>query len=561
MSSSPSWGDTLIEHLDADEFIEHQEWGTKSVDKINVSVIMQIRRNTAGNLAKGGVEMKMKWYGRSIYALVALALVLSLGIVAAPMTGTVEASPGTDYYVATTGNDANGGSNWTDAWKHISYAAANVPAGTSPTDPNVIHVAAGHYDTTNNGETFPITFNSDNVRVIGAGPGNSIIDAEDAEVNVIEIGTDSVDISGFTIRNAKGRWWYLDGKGIYMDGATNCDISNIEIYNIAGVTSGDGSWEAWGIFAYNGSHRNTFSSIEIYNITSPKVARGIGVYDSEGNTFDGINIHDLSITGCYSDNVVFGIHMWAASNSNHFDSIEIHDLTGGDWAEGIELQESNFNTFGDLSISDVTATYHAYGIKLGESSGNTFGSSSEIWNISAPDGAGLAIGIGVEKDPSLGSNNNTFRSFDIHDTEYGFYIHDSNNTYITKSNIHDNVVGVNISSNISASAGNKLNCTNIEDNTEFGVYKQWPPDVDATGNWWGDANGPSLSPGTGDKISLNVLYVPWLPSQFEYCEECGGTPPSHPPRVPAVNHWGIIAMITLFAGLLVWTVRRKRLAS
>jgi uncharacterized repeat protein (TIGR01451 family) len=34
-----------------------------------------------------------------------------------------------------------------------------------------------------------------------------------------------------------------------------------------------------------------------------------------------------------------------------------------------------------------------------------------------------------------------------------------------------------------------------------------------------------------------------------------------PPNVPAMNKWGIIAMITLFAGLLVWTVRRKRLSS
>jgi hypothetical protein len=34
-----------------------------------------------------------------------------------------------------------------------------------------------------------------------------------------------------------------------------------------------------------------------------------------------------------------------------------------------------------------------------------------------------------------------------------------------------------------------------------------------------------------------------------------------PPNVPTMNTWGIIAMITVFAGLLVWTVRRKRLAS
>jgi hypothetical protein len=34
-----------------------------------------------------------------------------------------------------------------------------------------------------------------------------------------------------------------------------------------------------------------------------------------------------------------------------------------------------------------------------------------------------------------------------------------------------------------------------------------------------------------------------------------------PPMVPTLNTWGIIAMIILFTGLLVWTVRRKRLSS
>jgi uncharacterized repeat protein (TIGR01451 family) len=37
--------------------------------------------------------------------------------------------------------------------------------------------------------------------------------------------------------------------------------------------------------------------------------------------------------------------------------------------------------------------------------------------------------------------------------------------------------------------------------------------------------------------------------------------PSPAPAVPAVDHWGIVAMTTLFAALLVWTVRRRPSAS
>jgi hypothetical protein len=39
----------------------------------------------------------------------------------------------------------------------------------------------------------------------------------------------------------------------------------------------------------------------------------------------------------------------------------------------------------------------------------------------------------------------------------------------------------------------------------------------------------------------------------------GGYPPALP-KVPTVNHWGIVAMISLFAGLLVWRVRRRQSA-
>jgi hypothetical protein len=261
-----------------------------------------------------------------------------------------------------------------------------------------------------------------------------------------------------------------------------------------------------------------------------------------------------------SEFAVFGIHL-SSSDGNTFDEITIDDITGGDWAEGIELQQSNGNTFGDLSISDVYGEWYAYGIKLGDSSDNTFGSSSEIWNINAACPPCCGIGVGVEKDPSLGSNRNTFESFDIHDTCYGFYISKSSDNFIIKSNIHDNLRGVSICSNISQSVGNKVNCNNIYRNTDYGVFKLYSPDVDATGNWWGDAHGPSHSPGNGDEISDNVLYDPYLSFQFQYCGQCGGTLPPPASAVPTVNHWGMVAMISLFAGLLVWSVRRRRLAS
>jgi hypothetical protein len=88
-----------------------------------------------------------------------------------------------------------------------------------------------------------------------------------------------------------------------------------------------------------------------------------------------------------------------------------------------------------------------------------------------------------------------------------------------------------------------------------GMYSQYVSEaVDATGNWWGCIAGPG---GAGcDLVSGNVIYDPWLLDEFQKCRECVGAPT--PPGVPTVNHWGMVAMIVLFAGLLVWSMRKRR---
>jgi hypothetical protein len=498
---------------------------------------------------------KTKWYQEPIHLMVALALVLSLGMVAVPMAGTVEASPGTDYYVATNGSDGDTGLDWAHALKTITYAVESKATTTG----DVIHVADGVYDDDNNGENFPIDFNTDGVSLIGAGGDTSIIDANNQEVNILNIWADGVSISWFELRNARAKWWVETGHGIYMNDADDCDISNLEIYNLTQGTSN--TREPVAIFMENGSDGNTFSSIEIYDITSDYQPRGIWCHQCSGNQFTDINIHDVDNTDSWVDSCAYGIHL-SGSSGNTFDEITIDSITGGNWSEGIELYLSHNNTFGDLSISDVYGDKYVYGILLLDSSDNTFGSSSEIWNINAE--SGCAIGIGMEND-GTGSNRNTFTSFDIHDTCYGFYIDKSDDTFITKSNIHNNVEGVHICSVIDECVGNRLKCNNIYRNRDYGVYKENPPDVDATGNWWGDVSGPSHSPGTGDRISTNVLYDPWLLDEFQYCPECGGTP--RPPvggeaypikKASLLAPW--IAVGLVLAGGISWYVLRRRRA-
>ncbi len=159
---------------------------------------------------------------KSTSVLLALALVLSLGIAAVLMTSQAEASPGTTYYVnAATGNDGNDGETPGAAWKTITYAVeTGCPAGSTG-DPNIIQVADGTYDNTNNGESFPITLDSQNVTLL-ADSTAAIIDQEflgTGTGTILKIEATGITIDGFTLDRA--------GFGIVADPGGFSIINNI----------------------------------------------------------------------------------------------------------------------------------------------------------------------------------------------------------------------------------------------------------------------------------------------------------------------------------------------
>jgi len=62
----------------------------------------------------------------------------------------------------------------------------------------------------------------------------------------------------------------------------------------------------------------------------------------------------------------------------------------------------------------------------------------------------------------------------------------------------------------------KINYNNFEGNTQYGVELFAGGPIDATNNWWGDATGPSgEGPGTGDAVSTNVHFDPWLTAPYQ----------------------------------------------
>ncbi len=104
----------------------------------------------------------------------------------------------------------------------------------------------------------------------------------------------------------------------------------------------------------------------------------------------------------------------------------------------------------------------------------------------------------------------------------------ANNTFPTGKGIH---FGSGVLTNVA------IHYTNIEGNWEEGVANDGIGTVDATCNWWGDISGPSGSgPGSGDAVTDNVDYGPWLDAATPvgvcgyYYDEFAGCfedPPSH----------------------------------
>jgi len=112
---------------------------------------------------------------------------------------------------------------------------------------------------------------------------------------------------------------------------------------------------------------------------------------------------------------------------------------------------------------------------------------------------------------------------EIHDNLIGIQLGQVSGTWATAPTAGLSITGNDIENNkrgIWAQSfepdGIAAHFNNIVGNTEYGVINEDPENdvFDATNNWWGDASGPyhpDTNPdGTGDAVSDNVNFTPWL---------------------------------------------------
>ncbi len=389
------------------------------------------------------------------------------------------------------------------------------------------------------------------INLIGEDRNSTIIDGNGTE-NVVNISADWVNISGFSIRN--GNWC-----GIYTRYSNNTTL----IGNIIKDNIGSGTLSLFSnniTISHNSILLNGGSGIELWNPNFANISNNI----ISKNILDGINVSSSSsstfTSNLISNNTMFGIRMYDSSTDNNTISNNIICNNG----YGIELAYSNNNTISNCNVSNSTigiwlkqannntitniTSYNNWGdgIRLVESSFNhidscfVFGSQ---WNglgfnyscnhnvikncTIANNWDGIRICTSSHNSISMctliNENNNIILDMsdytdiekcEIKEGQSGIkLVYSSSYNTISNCNISNNDEGIDLDS----SPNNEIHYNNIYGNSEYGI-RNWNSElqyvVNAAYNYWDFLSGPyhpTLNPtGTGDNVSDNVDFIPWL---------------------------------------------------
>jgi parallel beta-helix repeat protein len=324
--------------------------------------------------------------------------------------------------------------------------------------------------------------------------------------NITGTGTIQVTISGFTVDGNDRVPTANRSAGILLRNA-NGTISNNTIKNM----SIDGK-ETFGIVA-NGNSNVTISE----NNVSGYARGGIGANGDGGSLTDPVAIiKNNTVTGPGKDEVVTwapnGIQIgWGATGEITSNTVSGNGWPGTDWTgSGILVHASS-----DVEVNGNTVEGNETGIAVSGTSNktlihnnivneNTSGISIQDWSVNTT----------IEKNTVT---NSTYDGIDI----CNFYGNPPTGTVIRSNTITGNNTeddetsgGIWIDDGVDGDEVS-INLNNITSNNKFGILNTSTTNVaDATQNWWGDLSGPSgKGSGSGDAVSDNVKYCPWLDAE------------------------------------------------
>jgi len=236
-----------------------------------------------------------------------------------PATETLTIIEGRHVYVnAITGADFNDGSQESPL-RTITLALS---VQGSQEMPVTVHVAAGTYSASTNGETFPLNINSW-VSLVGDGPETTVLDAEDAAYHVLCCeDVSNVTIDGFKITGGNADGNYTDaessGGGIYCLSSSPTISNNYIMLNYA-AEDGGAIWCSSGSSPTIEGNSISFNSAEseggaicCYDNSSPNILNNvISCNMAEGDHGSGGGIHcEHECSPTVSYNTINGNSAW-----------------------------------------------------------------------------------------------------------------------------------------------------------------------------------------------------------------------------------------------------------
>ena len=347
-----------------------------------------------------------------------------------------------------------------------------------------------------------ILITSANVTILGLSVVNSgtmsydeliRIDADNATISschleesgyngIISYGYDNITISGVTI-DGGGRYGIAIRGGSRNISISECVISGIE----------------YGIF--------------LESVVNVSVA-GCSLIDLGSYAIDVTQSEDIRIMNSVCENTdSYGIRVASSSN------VTILNNTIRDVRNGIHVTSCP-----GARVSGNNCTGNLYGLIIQSS-------SHESLVIGNTLNRNLEYGVGIIESDAVMIRENTIHT----NSQYGIRIFtNSNGCSIIGNSIRQNSIGVTlyqvnstliqdneIRDNSNTGIDTIYSCfftevhgNNIVGNRVFGARQSEPVEMNATGNWWGNESGPfhaQYNPnGTGDTISYNMVFDPWL---------------------------------------------------
>lgn len=256
---------------------------------------------------------------------------------------------------------------------------------------------------------------------------------------------------------------------------------------------------------YSGASPFTVDSNTFTTIDNPLESGWRGILLGSLQTIPSYITHN-TINGAGSTRTTTeGINVWNCQVAPSIVGGTISNVKTGINVNNYEGFTSNANNT-SASIDSISIVASEIGVNINDNALNTNNATvfAEIKGNTEISGA-LVAGVRVNgSDASVNVHDNLST---IKSNAIGILV-DAGLATITNNTIKDNVIGLQFQNN---GSGN-VHYNNIVNNSSSGLTNSnttgW---IDATNNYWGNANGPStVGFGSGDKVSSRVTYCPWL---------------------------------------------------